>query len=338
MIRGTIRKLVDKEDLTRAEVAQVMSEIADGVATSAQIGAFLTLLRAKGETVDEISGAADVVRARADRLSVDADGCVDTCGTGGDGQGTFNISTIAALVAAGAGARVAKHGNRSVSSRCGSADVLVALGVDVEAPRSVVERCLGELGIAFLFAQRHHSAFKAAAAVRPELGVTTLFNLLGPLANPAGARRQVMGVYDPRWVPIVGRVLASLGAEHAMVVHGEGLDEITLTGETYVCEVRCGDVREYRLRPEDAGLRRCPPSALAGDDAPHNAAIAREVLAGTPGPRRDAVLLNAAAALIVADRASSLREGVALAAEAIDGGAAAGKLAALARLTSEVTS
>ncbi len=334
MIQQAIARLVERQDLSRADMAAVMNEIADGGATPAQVGAFLAALRLKGETVDEITGAAEVMRARADRVRVEHPVFVDTCGTGGDGQHTFNISTAAALVVAGAGLAVAKHGNRSVSSRCGSADVLAALGVDVEAPKEVVERCIREVGIGFLFAPRLHPAFKAVAGIRRELGVRTVFNLLGPLANPAGARRQVMGVYEARWVPVIAGVLAALGAEHAFVVHGEGLDEIAVTGMTHVCEVKGGSVERFSMVPEDIGLGRWERAAIAGGDPPENARILREVLAGRKGAPRDAVLANAAAALVAGDAAPDLRAGVGLAAESIDRGAAAEKLSRLVAVSS----
>lgn len=333
MIQQAIARLVERQDLSRADMATVMSEIADGSATPAQAGAFLAALRLKGETVDEIAGAAEVMRARADRVRVEQPVFVDTCGTGGDGQHTFNISTAAALVVAGAGVPVAKHGNRSVSSRCGSADVLAALGVDVEAPKEVVERCIREVGIGFLFAPRLHPAFKAVAGVRRELGVRTVFNLLGPLANPAGARRQVMGVFEPRWVPVLAGVLAALGAEHAFVVHGEGLDEIAVTGMTHVCQVKGSSIDRFSMVPEDIGLGRWDRAAIAGGGPPENARILRDVLAGAKGAPRDAVLANAAAALVAGAAVSDLRAGVALAAESIDRGAAAEKLSRLAALS-----
>ncbi len=329
MIQQAIARLVERHDLSRAEMAQVMDEIADGGATPAQVGAFLAALRLKGETVDEIAGAAQVMRARVDPVHVGRDVFVDTCGTGGDGRNTFNISTTAAFVVAGAGVTVAKHGNRAVSSRSGSADVLAALGVNVEAPKEVVERCLEEVGIGFLFAPRLHPAFKAVAGLRRELGVRTVFNLLGPLANPAGARYQVMGVYEPRWVPIIGGVLAALGAAHAFVVHGEGLDEIAITGMTHVCEVKGASVDRFAMVPEDIGLPRHPEPEIAGGDAERNARILRDVLSGQRGGPRDAVLANAAAALVCTGAAKDLKEGVRVAERAIDGGAAAEKLARL---------
>jgi anthranilate phosphoribosyltransferase len=314
-------------------MAEVMGEIADGGATPAQVGAFLAALRVKGETVDEIAGAAQVMRARVDRVRVARDVFVDTCGTGGDGRNTFNISTTAAFVVAGADVTVAKHGNRAVSSRSGSADVLAALGVDVDAPKEVVERAIAEIGIGFLFAPRLHPAFKAVAGIRRELGVRTVFNLLGPLANPAGARHQVMGVYEPRWVPIIGGVLAALGAAHAFVVHGEGLDEIAVTGMTHVCEVRAGAVERYAMVPEDIGLRRHAEAEIAGGDAERNARILGDVLSGQKGAPRDAAVANAAAALVCAGVAADLRAGVALAEASIDRGAAAEKLARLVAVT-----
>ena len=333
MIQEALQRLLDGHDLARRDMAAVMSEIADGGATPAQVGAFLAALRLKGETVEEIAGAAEVMRARVDRVRVDRDVFVDTCGTGGDGRHTFNISTTAAFVVAGAGVTVAKHGNRAVSSRAGSADVLAALGIDVEAPKETVERCIAEIGIGFLFAPRLHPAFKAVAGLRRELGVRTIFNLLGPLANPAGARHQVMGVYEPRWVPVIAGVLATLGAAHAFVVHGEGLDEIAVTGMTHVCEVKDGAVERYTMVPEDLGLRRHPEAEICGGDAELNARILRDVLDGRKGAPRDAVLANAAAALVAAGAAPDLRRGVALAAESIDQGGAADKLRRLVAAT-----
>ena len=333
MIQEALQRLLDGHDLARRDMAAVMSEIADGGATPAQVGAFLAALRLKGETVEEIAGAAEVMRARVDRVRVDRDVFVDTCGTGGDGRHTFNISTTAAFVVAGAGVTVAKHGNRAVSSRAGSADVLAALGIDVEAPKETVERCIAEIGIGFLFAPRLHPAFKAVAGLRRELGVRTIFNLLGPLANPAGARHQVMGVYEPRWVPVIAGVLATLGAAHAFVVHGEGLDEIAVTGMTHVCEVKDGAIERYAMVPEDLGLRRHLEAEICGGDAELNARILRDVLDGRKGAPRDAVLANAAAALVAAGAAPDLRRGVALAAESIDQGGAADMLRRLAAAT-----
>ncbi|HEY6100968.1 MAG TPA: anthranilate phosphoribosyltransferase [Anaeromyxobacter sp.] len=333
MIQHAVARLMDHHDLSRTEMSNAMGEIADGLATPAQVGAFLAALRLKGETVDEITGAAEVMRARVDRVHVDKPIFVDTCGTGGDGRHTFNISTAAAFVVAGAGVTVAKHGNRAVSSRAGSADVLSALGVNVDASKEIVERSIAEVGIGFLFAPRLHPAFKAVAPIRRELGVRTIFNLLGPLANPAGARHQVMGVYEPRWVPIIGGVLAALGAAHAFVVHGEGLDEIAITGMTHVCEVKAGQVERFAMVPEDIGLPRHAESEIAGGDAERNARILRDVLSGQKGAPRDAVLANAAAGLVCAGAAKDLTAGVRVGAESIDRGAAAEKLSRLAAIT-----
>jgi len=333
MIKDALARLVERQDLSRAEVAEAMGEIADGGASPAQVGAFLVALRLKGETVDEIAGAAQVMRERVERVRVDRPVFVDTCGTGGDGQHTFNISTTAAFAVAGAGVCVAKHGNRAVSSKSGSADVLAALGVDVDAPKELVERCIAEIGIGFLFAPRLHPAFKAVAGIRRELGVRSVFNLLGPLANPAGARHQVMGVYEPRWVPIIGGVLQALGAAHAFVVHGEGLDEIAVTGMTHVCEVKGGTLERYAIMPEDLGVARWERAAIAGGDAEQNARVLRDVLDGQKGGPRDAVLANAAAALVAGGAAADLRAGVRLAAQAIDSGAARQKLDRLVSLS-----
>ncbi|HVE86530.1 MAG TPA: anthranilate phosphoribosyltransferase [Myxococcales bacterium] len=335
MIDQALKKVAARQDLSREEMAQAMEEIADGTATPAQIGALLVGLRVKGETAEEILGAAQTMRARVDRVAVSREVFVDTCGTGGDGRSTFNISTAAAFVVAGAGVTVAKHGNRAVSSRCGSADVLVELGVNVDAPKAVVERCIGEVGIGFLFAPRLHPAFKAAAAIRRELGLRTVFNLLGPLANPALARHQVMGVFDGQWVPVLGKVLAALGSRRAFVVHGSGLDEISTAGPTQVAEVRGESVETYEISPESLGLERSAPEAITGGDAAHNARMIRDVLGGQEGPAADAVLANAAAALVAGGAAETLREGVVVARTSISSGAAAGKLEALAKASSE---
>ncbi|MFO0582706.1 MAG: anthranilate phosphoribosyltransferase [Anaeromyxobacter sp.] len=333
MIQQAVASLLDGKSLTRGQSAEVMTEIADGGATPAQVGAYLAALRLKGESVDEIAGAAEVMRARVDRVHVAKPVFVDTCGTGGDGRHTFNISTTAAFIVAGAGVTVAKHGNRAVSSRSGSADVLAALGVNVDAPKDVVERAIDGVGIGFLFAPRLHPAFKAVAGIRRELGVRTIFNLLGPLANPAGARHQVMGVYEPRWVPIIGGVLSALGAAHAFVVHGAGLDEIAVTGMTHLCEVKGAGMERFTVQPEDLGLGRHEEREILGGDAERNAAILRDVLGGQKGACRDAALANAAAALVCAGAAKDLPEGVRIGAEAIDRGHAADKLARLVDAT-----
>jgi len=333
LIQEAIARLVERHDLTRAETAAVMNEVADGSASPAQVGAFLAALRLKGETVEEIAGAAEVMRERVDRVQVQREVFVDTCGTGGDHQNTFNISTTAAFAVAGAGVCVAKHGNRSVSSRCGSADVLGFLGVNVDAPKETVERCIAECGIGFLFAPRLHPAFRAVAGIRRELGIRSVFNLLGPLANPAGARHQVLGVYEPRWVPVLGGVLATLGSRHAFVVHGEGLDEIAVTGMTHICEVKDGALERYATLPEDLGLRRWEKAEIVGGDAARNAAVLKDVLSGQKGAPRDAVLANAAAALVAGGAARDLVAGVRLAAEALDSGAALDKLERLRALS-----
>jgi anthranilate phosphoribosyltransferase len=330
MFAALVEKLLRRQDLTVEEAAAAMDEIMEGRAQSAQIAGLLIALAMKGERPAEIVGFARTMRARATRLSKQYHPVFDTCGTGGDRAQTFNVSTVAAIVVAACGIRVAKHGNRSVSSRCGSADMFEALGMDVTAPAHVVERCLAEAGIAFFFAPTFHPSMRHAAPTRKELGVRTAFNLLGPLTNPAGATRQLVGVPRPELTELVARSLAMLGAERAWVVHGaDGLDEISTTGYTKVSECREGAVNTFYLHPSDAGLPKAVPEALRGGDAAENAAIARDVLAGTPGPPRDIVLLNAGASLFIAGTAANIQEGIARAARAIDDGSAA---AALERL------
>ena len=332
MLADSLRLAVAGKDLTRAQAAEAIDQMLDGGAPLAQISGFLVALRMKGETPEEIAGAAQALRARAQRVNVSTERLIDTCGTGGDGSHTFNISTTAAFVAAGAGARVAKHGNRAVSSSCGSADVLTALGVEIELSPEAVAACIDEAGIGFLFAPRHHAAMRHVAQVRKELGLRTLFNLLGPLANPAGARRQVLGVFAPHLVPIMARTLAELGCDHAFVVHGDGgLDEISTSGHTSVAEVRGEDVREFELAPEDAGVERAPLSELKGGDADANASMLKAVLAGEQGARRAAVLLNAGAAIAAAGLCETIAEGVIRARVSIDSGAAADRLERLVR-------
>jgi anthranilate phosphoribosyltransferase len=325
MIREAIAALVDRRSLTEVEAAAVMDEIMSGEATPAQFGAFVTALRLKGETVDEITGMARVMREKACRVHVEGV-LLDTCGTGGDARGTFNVSTAAAFVAAGAGARVAKHGNRAMTSRCGSADVLEALGARIDLSPEQVKACLEETGVGFMFAPSFHPAMKFAAGPRREIGVRTVFNILGPLTNPAGAACQVLGVADPSLAETMALVLARLGSRHALVVHGDGLDEMSISGPTLVCELAEGCVRQYVVTPQDAGLTASEAASVAGGTPEENAAALREVLAGRPGPRRDIVLLNAAAGLVALERAAALAEGVALAAEAIDSGAARDRL------------
>jgi anthranilate phosphoribosyltransferase len=327
MFVALLEKLHRREDLSPDEAAASMAEIMDGRAQPAQIAALLVALSMKGERPAEIVGFARTMRDRAVKLSRRFDDVVDTCGTGGDRAQTFNVSTVAALVVAARGLRVAKHGNRSVSSRCGSADVFEQLGVRIDAPPEVVERALDRAGIAFFFAPTFHPSMRHAAPTRRELGIRTAFNLLGPLTNPAGARRQIVGVPRSELTELVARALGMLGSERAWVVHGaDGLDEISTTGYTKVSEAHGGIVRTFYLHPSDVGLPKATREALRGGDPTTNAAIARAVLAGETGPPRDIVLFNAAAALFVAGRAAGLRDGMAQAAEAIDTGAAARSL------------
>jgi anthranilate phosphoribosyltransferase len=326
-LREAIQAAMDGRHLSRAEAAAAVDAMLDGSAPPSLIAAFLVALRVKGETPDEIAGAAQALRARAARVEVPLDRLVDTCGTGGDGAHTFNISTTSAFVAAAAGARVAKHGNRAASSKCGSADVLAALGAEVELPPQAVAECIRQCGIGFLFAPRHHAAMRHVAPVRKELGVRTLFNLLGPLANPAGARRQLLGVPALRLVPVLAQTLVELGADRAFVVHGHGgLDEISPAGPTRVAEVRGGRVREYEITPEELGVPRGAVEDLRGGDAERNAALLKDVLQGEKGARRSAVLLNAGAAIAAAEVCESIRDGVRLAEQAIDSGAALERL------------
>lgn len=304
-----------------------------GEATPSQIGAFLMALRVRGETVEEITGAARTMRAKAARINAPAD-AVDTCGTGGDASGTYNISTCAAIVVAACGVPVAKHGNRAASSKSGSADVLAALGVNLDAPHEVVEQAIREAGIGFMMAPRHHSAMRHVMPTRTELGTRTLFNLLGPLSNPANARFQVLGVFAHAWVAPIAQVLGRLGTKRAWVVHGsDGLDEITTTGATYVAELRDGKVSTFEVTPEEAGLPRASMGDLKGGDAEVNAAAIRDVLSGTKNAYRDIVLINAGAALVVAGKAPSLKAGVETAAQAIDSGKARDTLEHMIRIT-----
>ena len=327
-----LAKLVDGRTLTGEEAGDFFAACLRGEPTPAQVAAAVTALRIRGETVDEIAAFALAMREAALTLDHPYD-AIDTCGTGGDGAHTFNISTAAALVLAGAGVKVAKHGNRALSSKSGSSDVLSALGVNLAASPAQQRRALDEAGIAFLFAPHYHGAMRHVGPVRAEIGFRTVFNLLGPLSNPAGAKRQVMGVYDPRLLEPLAEVLGRLGAVRAWTVHGEGLDELTTTGPTEVAEWKDGAVRRFIVTPEDAGLARADIDALRGGDAETNAAALSALLDGAPGPYRDVVLLNAAAALIVTDRADDLKGGVALAARSIDDGLAARALADLARVT-----
>jgi len=335
----TIREAIDLivshgRSLSEEEAAAVMRDIMSGEATPAQIGAFLVALRLKGETVDEIVGMARVMREHALKVPVSEEAVVDTCGTGGDASGTFNISTAAAFVVAGAGGRVAKHGNRAMTSACGSADVLEALGAKIDLDPEQVARCLREVGIGFMFAQAFHPAMKHVAGPRREIGVRTVFNVLGPLTNPAGAAHQLLGVARPELAPLLAEALGRLGARHALVVHGHGgLDELSLSGPSTVHELRDGRLREYAVSPGDVGLSPAPNDAVRGGSPEENAAALRGVLDGKSSPLRDITLLNAAAALVAADLAGDLKDSVALAARAIDSGAAREKLDAFVALT-----
>lgn len=331
-IHEAISTLTRRIDLTREQAAIAQRILMTGEASAAQMAAFLTALHMKGETVEEIVGFATTMRELATPIRTSRHPLVDTCGTGGDHAGTFNISTAAAFVVAGAGVAVAKHGNRSATSRCGSADVLEALGVKLDPDPAVVGRCIDEVGIGFLFARALHGSMKHVGPVRAELKFRTIFNILGPLTNPAGADGQVMGVFSEALVEPIANVLLHLGARHAFVVAGsDGLDEITVTGPSLVAEARDGAVRTYHVTPEELGLARAPAAALRGGEAEENAAILRAVLSGEPGPRRDITLLNAAPALVAGEVAATLAEGVALAAQSIDSGAALGKLEQLAK-------
>ncbi len=334
MIKEAISKLVEGGYLTQDEAADAMNEIMNGESTPAQIASFITALRMRGETVDEITGCAKVMREKVTKIKTNADLLVDTCGTGGDSAHTFNISTVSALVAAGAGLSIAKHGNRAVSSQSGSADVLKALGVNIEADIDKVSKCIDEIGIGFLFAPLLHPAMKYAIAPRREIGIRTIFNILGPLTNPAGAQVQVLGVYDHKLTELIANVLKNLGSQHVFVVHGsDGLDEITITGKTYVTELKDGKLQSYIIEPEDFGISRSDKTSLIGGSAEENAQIALDILGGEKGPKRDIVLLNASAAIVASGKASDIKEGIELAEESIDSGKALQKLSLLRKLS-----
>lgn len=347
MIKQAIGKVVLQQDLSEIEMIDVMNQIMGGEATPAQVGALITALRMKGETVEEIAGAARVMRDRAtpirvgkaldidrEEINLDRETILDTCGTGGSGTKSFNISTTVALVVSACGIKVAKHGNRSISSACGSADVLEALGVNLNVTPQQVESCINEIGIGFLFAPAMHGAMKHAIGPRREIGIRTIFNILGPLTNPAGADRQVLGVYAESLVEVMARVLVKLGCRRGFVVHGlDGMDEVTLTGPTRIGEIRDGAVTLSTIEPEDFALRRCALADLQGGDAVANAAIVRDVLMGQPGPKRDVVLLNAAYALVAAGAAKDVEAGLESGRTAIDDGLAMAKLEALIALT-----
>jgi len=348
MIKAAIAKVVERQDLTEGEMIEVMDQIMSGGATPAQVGAFITALRMKGETVGEITGAARVMRERAtpirvgrnvvdidrDDINLDAETILDVVGTGGDGTNTFNISTTVTFVVSACGVKVAKHGNRSVSSACGSADVLEALGVNLDVTPEKVEECINSIGVGFLFAPALHGAMKYAIGPRKEIGIRTIFNILGPLTNPAKADCQVMGVYREDLVEPLAKVLHNLGCRKGFVVHGlDGMDEITLTAETAVATVTPDGVTVGRIAPEAFGFKRCNMADLKGADAKGNAVIVRGVLSGEPGPKRDVVLLNAAYALVAAGKAATPQEGINLAAAAIDSGRALQQVVKLAQVT-----
>ncbi|MFH1506983.1 MAG: anthranilate phosphoribosyltransferase [Candidatus Omnitrophota bacterium] len=352
MIKEMLEKVVRKQDLTQAEAQTVMREIMDGQTTPAQIAAFITALRMKGETIDEITGCARVMREKAlrikinkdnivdidrDDINIDYETIIDTCGTGGDGTKTFNVSTATAFVVAGAGYLVAKHGNRSVSSLCGSADVVVALGINIDIPTEKVQGCIEKVGIGFLFAPLYHSAMKHALAPRREIGIRTIFNILGPLTNPAGANVQVLGVYNPGLTEKMALVLKNLGTRSCFVVYGEGsLDEISIIGKTKVSQLKDGQVRTYDIQPEDFGLKRASLEDIRGGDAAINSEIIIRILKGEDkGAKRDTILLNAAAAFIAAGSAQDFPEGIKIAAKSIDSGLALKKLEELIKFSNQ---
>ena len=333
MIRESIDTVVSGQSLSMEDASLVMREIMEGEATPAQLGAFLTALALKGETTQEIAGMAKVMREMALQVKVDGE-LIDTVGTGGDGKNTFNISTATAFVAAGAGLKVAKHGNRAASGSCGSADVLEALGVQIELSPEAVAQCVNEVGVGFMFAPAFHPAMRYAGPVRREIGIRTVFNILGPLPNPAGAPTQLLGVAFPELGGIMAEVLGFLGSHHAMIVHGHGgLDEISLSGDTSVWEVRGGEVEEWTLHVEDTGLPETPIEAIRGGTKEDNAATMRRVFQGEQGPIRDMVLLNSAGVLMVGDKAESIRKGVEMSAGIIDSGAALAKLDQMIEVT-----
>jgi anthranilate phosphoribosyltransferase len=331
-ITEAIKKAVERVNLTSEEAETVVEQIMSGECSDAQIAALLTALRMKGETVEEVTGFARVMRrkAAAVRPAISGTLLIDTCGTGGDVSGTFNVSTATAFVVAGAGLRVAKHGNRSISSRCGSADVLESLGVKIDLGPEQIASCIDEAGIGFMFAPRLHDAMKYVAPARRQMGIRTIFNMLGPLTNPAGALNQLIGVYHAELTSIVADVLRRLGSRHVLVVHGgDGMDEITISRESTVTELLAGDIKTYKITPEEVGLERAPVEAIQGGDAEQNARMVLDVLEGEPGPRRDIVLLNSAAALLAGDRSHNIGEGIELAREVIDSGRALRKLEAM---------
>jgi anthranilate phosphoribosyltransferase len=335
-IKEAIQSVVDSKSLTQEQAYNIALGIMSGNATDAQIGALLIGLRLKGETIDEITGFVQAMREKATRIPCMNQNLVDTCGTGGDCSGTFNVSTISAIVAAGAGCSVAKHGNRSVSSQCGSADLFMKLGVNVEVGPEKVGQCIDENGIGFLFAPKLHNAMKYAIGPRREMGVRTIFNILGPMTNPAGAKRQLLGVFDENIMESMVTTLQKLGSEHVMVVHGEdGLDEITLTGKTTVYELKKGNIQKYNLEPENVGLKSISSDQLKGGDPDRNAEIAIRILDGKEGPERDFVLINTGAVIYVGGHADSIQDGIHKAKESIDSGEALERLEKLKKMTNE---
>jgi anthranilate phosphoribosyltransferase len=332
-LKSIIAKVATGATLSREEAASAFDRMMSGEATPSQLGGLLMALRVRGETIDEITGAVSAMRAKMLKVKAPRN-AIDVVGTGGDGSGSVNVSTCAALIVAGAGVPVAKHGNRALSSRSGAADVLAALGVKIDLSPEQVSRCVSEAGIGFMFAPAHHPAMKNVNPTRVELATRTIFNLLGPLSNPAGVVRQMVGVFSRQWVQPLVQVLKNLGSESVWVVHGsDGLDEITLTGPTFVAALENGAIRSFEVSPEDVGLKRVAGEALKGGDAAANAAALRNVLAGLPSPYRDVALFNAAAALVVAGRAKELKEGLALGIQSIDGGAAAERLKRLVEVS-----
>jgi anthranilate phosphoribosyltransferase len=337
-VQQAIGKIVSGSDLERAEARLVMADIMDGKVSPAQIGSLITALRMKGETIDEITGFAESMRNKSDRVFTEQTDLLDTCGTGGDGADTFNISTASALVAAAGGIRVAKHGNRAMSSKSGSADVLEALGVNIQLNGAQAAKCLAEVGICFMFAQQFHQSMKHAAVPRREIGIRTIFNLLGPLTNPAGADRQLLGVFDRSKTELIAQVMLELGVKRGLVVASlDGLDEISISAATQVTELKNGFIESYQIIPDDLGLRASSLTSIKGGDAQTNAAIIRAIFQGGHGAHRDVVLANAGACFYVAGRCGTLQEGVKLAGSIIDSGQANTKLAELVRCTGELS-
>lgn len=336
-MKELIKKVAAKEDLTREEAARAMDLMLEGKASEIEMAGFLAALRVKGETVDELVGCAEMMKSKGGTVKLDTGDYIDFVGTGGDGTNTFNISTTSMIVCAAAGVTVAKHGNRASSSKSGAADLLEALGVEIMLEPEQVEKCIKEIGVGFMMAQKFHKAMKNVAGVRRELGIRTIFNMLGPLSNPSGSTRQVIGVFDDETVPVFAKVMTSMGVKNALIVHGgDGMDEITTTTTTLVNEIKDGKVIEYRLDPKDYGIEYADPADLKGGEAADNAKITRDIFAGVKGPKRDIVVLNSAAGLYIGGKASSIAEGVKIAEEIIDSGKAAAKLDELIKTTKEL--